>query len=67
MEQFEIMEFVPETNEVDMKKLLSAFLTIWNDPQNLKYLSFTLNHLRRRRYCLGFCHHEWNTQNERME
>ena len=42
MNQFEILEFVPETNAEDMNQLLPAFLAIWNDPQNLKYLSLTL-------------------------
>lgn len=42
MNQFEIVEFIPETNEEDMNQLLPAFLAIWNDPQNLKYLSLTL-------------------------
>ena len=42
MSQFGILEFVPETNEEDMNQLLPAFLRIWNDPENLKYLSLTL-------------------------
>jgi len=42
MIQFEILEFVPQTNEQDMNQLLPAFLEIWNDPENLKYLSLTL-------------------------
>ena len=42
MDQLEILEFVPQTKEEDMNRLLPAFLGIWNDPQNLKFLSFTL-------------------------
>jgi len=42
MREFEILEFVPETNEEDMNQLLPAFLAIWNDPENFKYLSLTL-------------------------
>jgi len=42
MSKFEILEFVPETNDEHMNELLPAFLAIWNDPENLKYLSLTL-------------------------
>lgn len=42
MSQFEILEFVPQNKEQDMKQLLPAFLEIWNEPENFKYLSLTL-------------------------
>jgi ribosomal protein S18 acetylase RimI-like enzyme len=36
-----IQELVPETNNDDLERLVPAFLTIWNDPSNLPFLSFT--------------------------
>jgi len=37
-----IKEFIPEDRVGDKNALLPAFLAIWNAPENLKYLSFTL-------------------------
>jgi ribosomal protein S18 acetylase RimI-like enzyme len=37
-----IREFVPQDSEKDFNQLLPAILSIWNDPKNLRYLSFTL-------------------------
>ena len=37
-----IKEFIPEDRVGDKNTLLPAFLKIWNSPENLKYLSFTL-------------------------
>lgn len=42
MQAVEIRELIPETNEEDLERLLKAYLTIWNAPENLKFLSFTL-------------------------
>jgi ribosomal protein S18 acetylase RimI-like enzyme len=42
MQTFSIKEFIPEDRVDDKKALLPAFLEIWNAPENLKYLSFTL-------------------------
>jgi ribosomal protein S18 acetylase RimI-like enzyme len=41
MSEITIREYVPEKNQKDADILLPAFLAIWNDPENLKYLSFT--------------------------
>ena len=38
-----IKEFIPEDRVSDKDALLSAFMEIWNAPDNLKYLSLTLN------------------------
>jgi RimJ/RimL family protein N-acetyltransferase len=37
-----IRELIPQKSEKDLDQLLPAALSIWNDPKNLKYLSFTL-------------------------
>ena len=37
-----IREFSPEDNLDDKAQLLPAFLDIWNAPDNLKFLSFTM-------------------------
>lgn len=36
-----IREFLPESNDAEMDLLLSAYLAIWNHPENLPFLSFT--------------------------
>ena len=36
-----IREYFPETNEKDKDDLLSAYMKIWNHPDNLKFLSYT--------------------------
>ncbi len=41
MATLRIEELNPEQNPDDMERLAPAFLAIWNDPGNLKYLSFT--------------------------
>ncbi|MCP3930639.1 MAG: GNAT family N-acetyltransferase [Bacteroidetes bacterium] len=42
MQTLNVKEFVPEEIVGDKSVLLPAFLEIWNAPENLKYLSFTL-------------------------
>lgn len=37
-----IKEMIPQNNEDDLNKLLPDFLSIWNNPENLKFLSLTL-------------------------
>jgi len=37
-----IRELIPEDSAVDKNAILTASLEIWNVPDNLKYLSFTL-------------------------
>ncbi len=37
-----IREYMPGKNQDDMDHLLNAYLKIWNHPDNLKYLSYTL-------------------------
>lgn len=41
MKNITIREFVPEDNISDKDALLPAFLRIWNEDENLKYLSFS--------------------------
>ena len=41
MSEFKIREFVPGKNKNDFEQLLPVFLLIWNNPENLKFLSFT--------------------------
>jgi RimJ/RimL family protein N-acetyltransferase len=36
-----IREYFPETSREDMDDLLGAYMSIWNHPDNLKYLSYT--------------------------
>jgi len=40
-----IKEMIPQKNEEEFNFLLPAFLSIWNDPENLKYLSLSLQPL----------------------
>ena len=42
MQTLRIKEFIPEDIAGDKNALLPAFLGIWNAPENLKFLSFTL-------------------------
>ena len=42
MQSMRIREFFPEDSVEDKNALLPVFLEIWNDPDNLKYLSLTL-------------------------
>jgi RimJ/RimL family protein N-acetyltransferase len=41
MHDIVIRELIPMKNKKDAYLLLPAFLAIWNDPENLKFLSFT--------------------------
>lgn len=36
-----IREYFPETNQEDRENLLGAYMSIWNHPDNLKFLSYT--------------------------
>lgn len=42
MDRLEVREFVPQESREDLELLLPAYLDIWNEPENLKFLSFTL-------------------------
>ena len=42
MHSIRIKELVPQDRDEDKQALLPVFLEIWNAPENLKYLSFTL-------------------------
>jgi len=39
---YKIIELIPQNREEDYNLLLPAFLSIWNNPENHKYLSLTL-------------------------
>jgi RimJ/RimL family protein N-acetyltransferase len=41
MNDISIREYIPEKSQNDGELLLPAFLTIWNEPENLRFLSFT--------------------------
>ena len=41
MSELLIREYTPERKQEDVDPLLKAFLEIWNEPDNLKFLSFT--------------------------
>ncbi|MDC0833203.1 hypothetical protein AY599_05150 [Leptolyngbya valderiana BDU 20041] len=55
---FLIKEFVPEDRLEDKEILLSSFLEIWNSPEHLKYLSYTLKPLERDLVIAWIEHHE---------
>jgi len=57
MNQFKIVEFSPSTNAEHMGRLVPAFLSIWNEPQNLKYLSLTLRPFDEETIRGWFTHH----------
>lgn len=42
MKNIKIKEFIPQDNPDDKKILFPAFLEVWNNPENLKFLSYTL-------------------------
>jgi hypothetical protein len=39
---YRIIDLIPQNSEEDYNKILPAFLSIWNNPENNKYLSLTL-------------------------
>lgn len=41
MSEIDIREFVPEKSQEDADSLLPAFLAIWNEPENRRFLSLT--------------------------
>lgn len=41
MPSFDIREYIPSDSEDDFQALLDAYLAIFNDPENLRYLSFS--------------------------
>jgi ribosomal protein S18 acetylase RimI-like enzyme len=41
MSEIAIREYLPEKSQEDADLLLPAFLAIWNEPENLRFLSFT--------------------------
>jgi len=41
MNKIMIRELIPQDNKDDFDLLFPAYLKIWNDPENFKYLSFT--------------------------
>jgi len=41
MSEIAIREYVPEKSHEDADLLLPEFLAIWNEPENLRFLSFT--------------------------
>ena len=42
MSERKIVELIPQNNKEDYDLILPAFLKIWNDPENHRFLSFTL-------------------------
>ena len=42
MSKIIIREYIPQKNQEDRDGLLDAYLSIWNHPDNFKFLSFTL-------------------------
>ena len=42
MDDIKIREFIPQTSPADRDCLLPAFLSIWNDPHHLRFLSLSL-------------------------
>lgn len=47
MGSYEIREYIPSQSGEDFTDLLKAYLTIFNEPENLKFLSFSLQPLER--------------------
>lgn len=40
MSEMIIREYIPEKSQEDMDHLLQSYMTIWNRPENLKFLSY---------------------------
>jgi ribosomal protein S18 acetylase RimI-like enzyme len=57
MDEFIIREMVPQANRDDLNLLLPAYLKIWNDPENLKYLSITQKPFEEKTVSLWFSNH----------
>jgi ribosomal protein S18 acetylase RimI-like enzyme len=41
MEEYRIYEYIPEVNKDEASRLAHAYLEIWNDPENLRFLSLS--------------------------
>lgn len=52
-----IREFVPQDSQADFDRLLPAYLELWNHPDNLPYLIYTLKPLEPKAVRFDFMHH----------
>ena len=57
MKEYSIIEIIPQNNKDDFKKLLPAFLSIWNNPENFKYLSLTFQPFQKEIVSSWFSNH----------
>ena len=57
MSEHKIIELIPQNNEEDYNLILPAFLKIWNNPKNHKFLSFTLQPFTKEMASYWFKHH----------
>ena len=54
---YKIIELIPQNSEKDYNAILPAFLSIWNDPENNKYLSLTLQQFSKESASYWFKNH----------
>jgi len=54
MNKIMIRELIPQDNKDDFDLLFPAYLKIWNDPENFKYLSFTQRPFEEKSFILAF-------------
>lgn len=57
MKEYLLIEMTPQNNKDDFNRLLPAFLSIWNNPENLNYLSLTFQHIQKETVSDWFSNH----------
>lgn len=57
MKGLKVREFIPQKDKGDFEKLLPAYMSIWNDSVNMRFLSFTLKEFREEMIRSWFTHH----------
>jgi ribosomal protein S18 acetylase RimI-like enzyme len=57
MTEHKIVELIPQNNEEDYNMILPAFLSIWNDLEHHKFLTFTLQLFTKEMASSFFKHH----------
>ena len=57
MGNYKIREFIPQKNKDDFAKLLPAYLSLWNDIENHRQLSFTMQPIDEETAGFWFRHH----------
>jgi len=57
MKEYLIIEMILQNSKDDLNKLLPEFLSIWNNPENLNYLSLTFQPFQKEIVSSWFANH----------